>query len=172
MLVLVCPKPFSGHSRWESYFLRWQPPRADFRLPGLPPDPHHTPQTTPAHGRIPYRYHITKVWAARVYLCVCLVQARSLWLPQALNQALRCQCTCVGYVRSKQWARCPSCRGSHPRAVGESDIPIATAGGPPTTWGHFILPPSGGRMSGSLNLPNSCSLSFTELHSTSYVALP
>ena len=100
-----CPKPFSGHSRWESYFLRWQPPRADFRLPGLPPDPHHTPQTTPAHGRIPYRYHITKVWAVRVYLCVCLVQARSLWLPQALNQALRCQCTCVGYVRSKQWAR-------------------------------------------------------------------
>ena len=71
-------------------------------------------------------------------------------------------------------AGAPTARGRwvSPRAVGESDIPIATAGGPPTTWGHFILPPSGGRMSGSLNLPNPCNLSFTELHSTSYVALP
>ena len=29
----------------------------------------------------------------------------ALWLPQALNQAVRRQCTCVGYVRAKQWAR-------------------------------------------------------------------
>ena len=80
---------------------------------------------------------------------------RALWLPQVFNQALRQQCTCVGYVRSKQ-----------------SDIPIATAGGPLTAQGHFILPPSGGLMSGSLNLPNPCNLSFTELHSTSYLAPP
>ena len=79
--------------------------KSRFQTSWPPPEPHHTPQTTPAHGRIPYRYHITKVWVARVYLCVCLVQARSLRLPQALNQALRCRCTCVGYVRSKQWAR-------------------------------------------------------------------
>ena len=28
-----------------------------------------------------------------------------LWLPQALNQALCCQCTCVSYVQAEHWAR-------------------------------------------------------------------
>ena len=28
-----------------------------------------------------------------------------MWLPKASNQALRRQCTCVGYVRAEQWAR-------------------------------------------------------------------
>ena len=32
-------------------------------------------------------------------------QFHPLWLPQALNQALRQQCTFAGYVRSEQWAR-------------------------------------------------------------------
>ena len=48
--------------------------KSRFQTSWPPPEPHHTPQTTPAHGKIPYRYHITKVRAARVYLCVCLAE--------------------------------------------------------------------------------------------------
>ena len=37
-------------------------------------------------------------------LPACLLPS-PLWLPQALNQALCRQCTCVGYVQAEQWAR-------------------------------------------------------------------
>ena len=66
-------------------------------------------------------------------------------------------------------AGAPTARGwwVSPRPVGESDIPIATGGGPPTGRGHLVLPPTGGWMSGSLNLPDPFNLSFTELCSVS-----
>ena len=48
-------------------------------------------------------------------------------------------------------AGAPTARGQwvSPRPVGESDILIATGGGPPTGRGHLVLPPTGGWMSGS-----------------------
>ena len=36
---------------------------------------------------------------------VSVFSSGSLWLPQASNQTLCRQCTCVGYVRAEHWAR-------------------------------------------------------------------
>ena len=58
----------------------------------------------------------------------------------------RCRFDTLGKLTPAHRAGAPTARGRWvcPRAVGESDIPIATARGPPTARGHFILPPSGG----------------------------
>ena len=59
-----------------------------------------------------------------------------------IKQVLRCQCTCVSFVRSDLWARFIPVEKLTPapafkrwvcsRAVDESDSPIATVAGPPT----------------------------------------
>ena len=56
----------------------------------------------------------------------------------------RCRFDTLGKLTSAHRAGAPDARGRwvSPRAVGESDIPIVTAGGPPTAQGHSILAPS------------------------------
>ena len=84
----------------------------------------------------------------------------SIQLQEYQTDGGRCRFDPLGKSTPARRAGAPTAHGRwvSPRTVGESDIPIATAGGPPTARGHFILPLSGGRMSGSLNLPKPFNL--------------
>ena len=91
-----------------------------------------------------------------------------LWTIQLLEYQTdmrRCRFDTLGKSTPAHRAGAPTARGRwvSPRPVGESDILIATGGGPPTGRGHLVLPPTSGWMSGSLNLPDPFNLSFTEL---------
>ena len=63
----------------------------------------------------------------------------------------RCRFDTLGKSPPAPRAGAPTARGwwVSPRPVGESDILIATGGGPPTGRGHLVLPPTSGWMSGS-----------------------
>ena len=63
----------------------------------------------------------------------------------------RCRFDTLGKSPPAHRAGAPTARGRRvsPRLVCESDILIATGGGSPTARGHFVLPPTGGWMSGS-----------------------
>ena len=63
----------------------------------------------------------------------------------------RCRFDTLGKSPPAPRAGAPTARGwwVSPRPVGESDILIATGGGPPTGRGHLVLPPTSGWMAGS-----------------------
>ena len=96
--------------------------------------------TSPAAWCLPWCLQVRK-WLQMLPLPIQLLEYQT--------DMRRCRFDTLGKSPPAPRAGAPTARGwwVSPRPVGESDILIATGGGPPTGRGQYQVPPTGGRTS-------------------------